>query len=215
MERHHPRRRALSLLTGVVLAAGLFAAACAGPAGPAGPPGPQGPEGPQGPPGPPPSAEDIASVVEQKVAERVAFPIEATIEPKRGCPACHVVVNPETGAFSLAYEAKERVEARGREHIPLPSDATVTDCLTCHAAGTGDRAGMGVVAPLSLRDIVHPAHMGSQVFKFELGGNCFSCHNVSHDGTFEVLTQAVDTNEKGVPNPDALPIPGAIAPSGD
>ncbi|MFQ6052960.1 MAG: c-type cytochrome, partial [Candidatus Bathyarchaeia archaeon] len=50
----------------------------------------------------------------------------------------------------------------------------------------------------------------SQVFKVEFGGNCFTCHNVDADGEFELLSEAVDTNEKGVPNPSQIPIPGAI-----
>ena len=40
--------------------------------------------------------------------------------------------------------------------------------------------------------------------------NCFTCHNVNAEGEFEVLTEAVDVNEKGVPNPEQIPIPGAI-----
>jgi hypothetical protein len=69
---------------------------------------------------------------------------------------------------------------------------------------------MGVVAPLSLRDIVHPAHMSSQWFKLHYGGSCFTCHNVNGEGEFELLTEAVAVNEKGVPDPDNLPIPGSI-----
>jgi hypothetical protein len=94
----------------------------------------------------------------------------------------------------------------------LPDDTNVTTCLTCHAPGTGANAGKGAAAPISLMDIVHPAHMGSQIFKVELGGDCFSCHNVSADGTFQILTQKVQTNDKGVPNLNQLPIPGAINP---
>ncbi len=89
-------------------------------------------------------------------------------------------------------------------------EVNVTTCLQCHAAGTGEREGKGVVAPLMLRDIVHPAHLNSQAFKLHYGGNCFTCHNVNGEGEWEVLTEAVDVNEKGVPNPDKLPIPGAI-----
>jgi len=69
---------------------------------------------------------------------------------------------------------------------------------------------MGVAAPLALRDIVHPAHMSSQVFKLHYGGNCFTCHNVNGEGEFELLTEAVEVNEKGVPDPGKLPISGAI-----
>jgi len=130
-----------------------------------------------------------------------------------------VLVDPETGQYTLPYEAHERAEARGREHPEVALDGTslaptesvnVTTCLSCHAPGTGEREGMGVVAPLSLRDIVHPAHMGSQYFKLHYGGNCFTCHNVNGEGHWELLTEAVETNEKGVPDPEKLPIPGAI-----
>ncbi len=139
-------------------------------------------------------------------------------EVRRGCPACHALVDPETGKFTLPFEAHERAEARGDEHpdvapsgtsILSTDDVSVTVCLECHAAGTGDRADRGVIAPLALRDIVHPAHMNSQYFKLHYGGNCFTCHNINGEGAWELLTEKVDVNEKGVPNPDLLPIPGA------
>ncbi len=66
-----------------------------------------------------------------------------------------------------------------------------------------------MIAPLALRDIVHPAHMNSQYFKLHYGGNCFTCHNINGEGEWELLTEKVDVNEKGVPNPDLLPIPGS------
>jgi len=66
------------------------------------------------------------------------------------------------------------------------------------------------MAPLALRDIVHPVHMSSQYFKLHYGGNCFTCHNVNGEGEFELLTEAVELNEKGIPDPGKLPIPGAI-----
>ncbi|NIO72494.1 MAG: hypothetical protein GTN71_26590 [Anaerolineae bacterium] len=148
-----------------------------------------------------------------------AVPFPALEEQLRGCPSCHVLADPETGKYTLPYEAHERAEARGREHPEVALDGTslaptelvnVTTCLSCHAPGTGEREGMGVAAPLSLRDIVHPAHMSSQYFKLHYGGNCFTCHNVNGEGHWELLTEAVETNEKGVPNPEKLPIPGAI-----
>ncbi len=151
-------------------------------------------------------------------ARLAAIQFPALDEVRRGCPACHTLVDPETGRYTLAFEAAERVEARGREHPTMaPSgasitpvdDVSVTVCLECHAAGTGDRAARGVIAPLSLRDIVHPAHMSSQYFKLHYGGSCFTCHNVNGEGEWELLTQKVDVNEKGVPNPDLMPIPGA------
>jgi thiosulfate dehydrogenase len=188
-----------------------------------GPQGVRGPEGEQGPPGPTPDIEDVLAVLDDELAERIAFPIEADIERRRGCTACHVLVDPDTGKYTLTYEAHERAEAAGGEHPNMAPDGTsldpkngdvkVTTCLLCHSPGTGDRQGKGTVAPLALRDIVHPAHMGSQAFKLHYGGNCFTCHNVDGNGTFELLSEAVDVNEKGVPDPNKLPIPGAIPPS--
>ncbi len=162
------------------------------------------------------TAADVARIANETVtnvlAKQLAFPIEAEVEPRRGCPACHTLVNTTSGQFTLAYEAHVATAARNRTHPAFqPTDnPNVTECFACHAPGTGDRAGKGTVAPLALRDIVHPAHLGSQIFKYELGGSCFSCHNVDGEGNWLILSQKVDTNDKGVPNPDNLPIPGAI-----
>jgi hypothetical protein len=123
------------------------------------------------------------------------------IPMNRGCPDCH------QGPYTLKAEA---VNNGGALHNGLPDDAGVVDCLVCHGPGTGAQEGKGNLAPISLRDIVHPVHMGSKIFTTEFVGNCFSCHNVSGDGTFQILSQAVDTNDKGIP--DTLPIPGAIDP---
>lgn len=146
--------------------------------------------------------------------------------PRRGCEACHTLVDKVSGKYTLAYEAHERAEVDyGREHPSVAPDGTslkATDevgvgvCLQCHRPGTGAREGKGAFAPLSLRDIVHPAHMSSQAFVGRYGGNCFTCHNVRGDGTFELLGSKVDVNEKGVPR--ALltgqgSIPGSIPPS--
>jgi thiosulfate dehydrogenase len=187
-------------------------------------PGQVGPEGPQGPPGPtgaagvPGSSVDVSeleSTIEEKLnevlAERLQFDIVAAIEPKRGCTSCHVLIDPEEGKYTLSYEAHERVEARRGEDshpnkapdgtdITATSSAGIDTCLQCHASDP--ETDRGVLAPLSLRDIVHPAHMTSQVFKVHYGGNCFTCHNVNGAGEFEILGTAIDMNEKGVPNPD-------------
>ncbi len=181
----------------------------------------QGATGPEGPAGSPGAGltEEQAESLEKAGALAAAIPFPSLEAVNRGCPACHVLADPETGKYTLAYEAHERVEVRGREHPNVAPDGTslapteqvnVTTCLQCHAAGTGVREGKGVAAPLMLRDIVHPAHMSSQTFKLHYGGSCFTCHNVNGEGEFEILTEAVDVNEKGVPNPDKLPIPGAI-----
>ena len=61
-----------------------------------------------------------------------------------------------------------------------------------------------------MMDIVHPVHMFSQIFKYEFGGNCFSCHNVDSDGVFEVLPDEVSVSSSGIP--ETIPIPGAYKP---
>ncbi len=199
----------------------LLLAACQGATGPQGPAGPPGSAGPQGPAGLAGEglSEEQAGTLEAAGALAGAIPFPALEQQNRGCPACHALVDNETGKYTLAYEAHERVEVMGREHPNTAPDGTslatteevnVQTCLQCHAPGTGEREGKGVIAPISLRDIVHPAHMGSQYFKLHYGGNCFTCHNVNGEGEFEVLTEKVDVNEKGVPNHDKLPIPGAI-----
>jgi thiosulfate dehydrogenase len=215
--------RKLKLTTAMFVLATLILAACAGAQGEEGPQGPQGSAGPagdQGPPGPAGTelTEDQLAAIETAGAlAGIQFP--GLDEVRRGCPACHVLVDEETGQYTLPYEAHERAEARGEEHpetapdgtsLAATEDVNVTTCLQCHAAGTGDRAGKGVVAPLALRDIVHPAHMYSQWFKLHYGGNCFTCHNVDGEGNWELLTEKVEVNDKGVPDPDALPIPGAV-----
>ena len=210
---------------GVLLAIGL--AGCAGSEGPAGPTGPAGASGPTGPAGAdgavgsagPAGPAGTGMTEEQAATLELAGALAGTVplsieSVSRGCPACHVLVDPESGGYTLAYEAFERAEARGNEHPAVfePTDeVNVTTCLGCHAAGTGDREGKGNGAPLMLRGIVHPAHMSSQYFKLHYGGSCFTCHNVNGAGEWELLTEAVDVNEKGVPNPDLIPIPGAMA----
>jgi hypothetical protein len=186
-----------------------------GPAGPQGPPGPQGPAGQVAVNGGDVSNAAIAQIANETVMKvlstELAFPIERSIEPRRGCPACHTLIDNATGKYTLAYEAREATLKLNSTHPAFTNptdDPNVTECLTCHASGTGDRAGKGVVAPISLRDIVHPAHMTSQTFKLHYGGNCFTCHNVNGEGEFTLLTQKVNTNDKGIPNLDQLPIPG-------
>lgn len=142
--------------------------------------------------------------------------------PRRGCLACHELVGapglPE-GAFTLPFEAHAASQRMGLQHPTVspsgvsmrPTDQTgIGPCLECHRPGTGARAANGVAANLSLRDIVHPAHMFSEIFVPEFRGNCFSCHNVDGTGEFEVLSDAVEVNESGVPA--TVPIPGAQSP---
>jgi thiosulfate dehydrogenase len=223
--------RKLILITAMLILATLLLTACAGqegqegPQGPQGPAGPAGAQGPAGSPGTELTEDQLAALETAGGLAGIQFP--GLDEVRRGCPACHVLVDEETGGYTLPFEAHERAEARGEEHPETAPDGTslaateevkVTTCLQCHAPGTGDRAGKGVIAPISLRDIVHPAHMYSQWFKLHYGGNCFTCHNVDGEGNWELLTEKVEVNEKGVPDPDALPIPGAVGvdePSSD
>lgn len=207
------------LVIALILLGAVILSACAGPSGAEGPPGPQGPaglQGPAGPAGPGLTEEQTAALETAGSLAGIQFP--ELDEARRGCPACHVLVE-DDGRYTLPFEAHERAEARGEEHPDTAPDGTslapteevnVRTCLQCHASGSSERAGKGVVAPLSLRDIVHPAHMYSQWFKLHYGGNCFTCHNVSGEGEFELLTEKVEVNEKGVPDPENLPIPGAI-----
>lgn len=145
--------------------------------------------------------------------------------PKRGCQACHVLVDRTRGNYTLAFEASERARVDyGVDHPNIAPDGTslkVTDqtgpapCLLCHRPSPSD-PGRGVGAPITLRDIVHPAHMFSATFVEHYSGNCFTCHNVRGDGTFELLGDNVVTNEKGVPRvleQGGGSIPGSIAPS--
>jgi len=187
-----------------------------GPEGPAGLQGPAGAQGEAGPAGEDIDTGDLAELIqttlEDELSERLQLNIESDIPRRRGCTSCHVLVDPETGKYTLSYEAHERAEARrGTDTHPntapdgtdisLTSEAGLETCLLCHASDP--ETDRGVIAPLSLRDIVHPAHMGSQTFKVHYGGNCFTCHNVNGAGEFETLGEALNTNDKGVPNPDA------------
>lgn len=217
-----PRTIALAALVIAVVALG-YGFISPGPQGPEGPQGPPGEQGPTGPEGPGVTSDEISGVVEEqlteKLAEQLQIPIEIAVEPNRGCPSCHVLIDPEDGKYTLSYEAHERVIARrGTDihpnmapdgtNITPTSETGVETCLQCHAPNP--ETGRGMIAPLALRDIVHPAHMGSQWFKLHYSGNCFTCHNVDAYGEFELLTEAVTINEKGVPDPTQIPIPGSI-----
>jgi hypothetical protein len=137
----------------------------------------------------------ITTQVSVKVDNATAAKVAA--EPRRGCTACHVQIAPD-GRYSLAFEAEERAKALGKEHPKLPNgfNTKVAECLTCHAAAGAGNAGAG--APLSLRAIVHPAHMFSKTFLEEFTGNCFSCHDVDGTGQFKVIPEKINVNEKGV-----------------
>jgi hypothetical protein len=185
-----------------------------GPPGPTGTAGPTGPAGPQGPTGPQgPAGTFNMSVVTEAINERVAYEIPSSINATRGCQACHTLIDPSTGRYTLSYEAHAADPnhpniAPGGIDISPTSTAGLSACLTCHAADAA--TGRGVIAPIDMMDIVHPVHMYSQIFKYEFGGNCFSCHNVDANGIFEVLPDAVNVSDNGIPK--TIPIPGAYKP---
>ncbi|MCL4535330.1 MAG: hypothetical protein M1370_09265 [Bacteroidetes bacterium] len=157
----------------------------------------------------------------QNPDDQLAQAADAAEAPRRGCTACHIAGGIDAdGKYSLLWEAQERTAAggEGKQHpaalpggAPLNFQSGVADCLQCHKPGVDDQVGKGAFAPLSLRDIVHPAHLFSTPFNEEYHGGCFSCHNVANDGTWELLSQKVNANEKGVPS--KRPIPGALRPS--
>jgi uncharacterized repeat protein (TIGR01451 family) len=131
--------------------------------------------------------------------------------PNRGCGpgSCH---DPKT-PYNLVHEATSGAAAKGLTHpdIGSPADVTVQTCLVCHGAGQGPRAGLGTVAPLSLRDIVHPKHMFSPIFLEHYTGNCYTCHNVNEQGKFVLLPWGkLSTDSSGIPN---NPPVGGILPS--
>jgi len=134
-----------------------------GPEGPQGVQGLQGETGPQGPAGEGVDVAELNALIEEtlgeELAERLQIPIESSIDPRRGCTSCHVLIDPEVGKYTLAYEAHERVEARrGTDSHPSiapdgtdlspTSDAGVETCLLCHAPDPD--TGRGVMAPLFL-----------------------------------------------------------------
>jgi len=149
-------------------------------------------------------------------------------EIRRGCPACHPTVvgdptappftparpDPSRGnapTFSLKWEAMGGVATSTRFllHNGLPDTSTVNTCLGCHAAGSGEQNGK--TAPIGLRTIVHPAHLNSGIFIAEFRGNCFTCHEITNSGAYDILTEAVAVNDAGIP--DVIPTPGLQASS--
>jgi len=137
-----------------------------------------------------------------------AAPPEEKVQTSRGCPACHVKISEEKN-YSLGNEALNASKSHPKKSPSgetLGEKTKVSACLECHAAA---KNGKGNKAPISLRDLVHPAHMFSPTFGDKLNGDCFSCHNVTASGEFNLLGEKVKTNEKGIP--EEIPIPGAIA----
>jgi len=215
--------KSLALIAIVLAVSGLaYGVLVPGPEGPVGLQGPAGVQGEAGPAGA--AGEDIdtgdlteliQATLEDELSERLQYDILSNIDRRRGCESCHVLVDTVTGKYTLSYEGHERAEVRRGEDthpdtapdgtdISPTSTAGVETCLLCHASDPETERGNK--APLSLRDIVHPAHMGSQTFKVYYGGNCFTCHNVNAAGEFEIIGEAMETNDKGIPYPEASPV---------
>lgn len=160
----------------------------------------------------PRSAQQPKQPEENKSAQQQQ-PTPEKFEPRRGCLACHRKT--ETKDYSLTAEAMEVVKEAGGTHPTktpagdtLDENTKVEACMTCHGTGPNGRAK---AAPLDMRTILHPSHMFSEVFVGKYRGNCWTCHEVDGRGTFYLLGEKVETNEKGVPK--TFPIPNMIAPS--
>jgi hypothetical protein len=147
---------------------------------------------------------------ESKVEERALMTPE---QMSRGCTSCHAQVAPD-GRYLLAWEAENANPGAHpfapTDDIPLYDDPANTGAVACMDCHRSNAAGTAVGALHSMRDIVHPVHMNSGVFLGEFNGNCFNCHNVSFDGTFQVLPEAIEASENGVPT--EVPIPTATDP---
>jgi hypothetical protein len=162
---------------------------------------------------------------EQFIASTATAPLAAV---NRGCPACHPTVVGDPSAppftpgrpdpsranaptFSLTWEAMggDASSSRFTTHKGLPGTADITLCLGCHKAGDAEQNGK--FAPVSLRTIVHPAHLNSGIFIGEFRGNCFTCHEITNSGKYDILSQKVEVNAQGVPT--VIPTPGLLEPS--
>jgi cytochrome c5 len=161
------------------------------------------------------NAEYLTGEAEAALEEALTAPMDPL---NRGCPACHVTTLPgdptrgDAPMYSLKWEAMgpDSTSTQFALHGTLSNTAGVTVCLGCHSAGNAEQNGNA--APISLRAIVHPAHLFSGIFLAHYRGNCFSCHEIVNNGEYYILTEAVETNDKGIP--EELPIPGMQEPSG-
>lgn len=146
-----------------------------------------------------PTASATATAVGPEGGESPEGAGTQTEGPRRGCLSCH------QGEHSLTLEVRTANPA----HLPVPDDATVATCLSCHSD-----IGVEVdLSPILLSTILHPSHMFSDTFVGRLGGTCFSCHDVDSRGSFQLLGQEVTTNDKGVPNLEELGPDGSIRPT--
>jgi len=149
----------------------------------------------------------MATVFSRNTTQTASMITEAATKAnvmRRGCTACHAIVNTATGQYGLAYEAKN---AYAGHPFAATDNKTYQFCMGCHAS---KQNGLGVGAGISMRDIVHPVHMNSGIYVGEFRGNCFNCHNVDFNNVFQILPVKVDTSEDGIPT--SLPIDAAVNP---
>lgn len=150
------------------------------------------------------AAFDLRLLVVDKTGQFVTATVSVKVDnsktprtvvlPNRGCTACHAQIAPD-GRYTLAWEAMNA----DPKHPALPKgfQTAFADCMLCHAV-KGTTGIAGVVAPITMRAIVHPVHMNSEIFASELHGNCFSCHEVDNGGKFTVLPEKVNVGPGGV-----------------
>jgi hypothetical protein len=149
----------------------------------------------------------MATVFSRNTTQTASMITEAATKAnvmRRGCTACHAIIDAATGKYGLAYEAKN---AYAGHPFAATDTKTYQDCMVCHAS---KQNGLGVGAGISMRDIVHPVHMNSGVYVGEFRGDCFNCHNVDFNNVFQVLPVKVDTADDGIPT--SLPIGSAVNP---
>lgn len=90
----------------------------------------------------------------------------------RGCEACHIDLN--------ATLQNSNYEHPGFWNDSLGVWTTVTQCLICHTYAPGY-----VAKQYDFGTMIHGIHYGSRnnkTFSDALGGNCYSCHNMTADG---------------------------------
>jgi hypothetical protein len=135
-----------------------------------------------------------ATPVAGSATSPAASPPEEREAPSRGCMSCHA----PGSRYNLKNEAEGHSKNVGLTHPTLDPNVSERDCYACHGEGTGARAGMGNVASLTLRDIVHPGHLFSPHFQGD-NGTCFTCHNVDEKGNWRILSDSYAVNVYGMP----------------
>ncbi len=100
--------KSIALIAIVLAITGLaYGVLTPGQEGPAGPQGPAGVQGEAGPAGQDIDTDDLTELIqttlEDELSERLQYDILSNIDRRRGCKSCHVLVDPETGKYTLSY----------------------------------------------------------------------------------------------------------------